>query len=393
MIETTARMQSQSFAVGEHSMGAGRRRFLTGLGFAAAGAAMASPAIADPAPDVEWRLTSSFVSSLDLIYGAAETLSKAVLDLTDGHFSIKVAPAGEIAPALEALEAVADGKAECAHTALAYYWGKDPSFVFASSTPFGMNARQHEAWLTEGGGGDLIDEFLADRKVFALPAGNTGGQMAGWFRKEIRTPQDLNGLKVRIGGFAGKIFQMLGAEPVAIPKDDIYGALESRSLDAFEWVGPYDDEKFGDRKEGPKQVVSKVAPYYYYPGWWKGGFQLHLLVSRDKFEALPKPYQSALRAGAAIANASVLARYDASNPGALKRLVVGGAELRLFPQDVMEACYKTANDLYGQLGADNPRFKKIADSYMAFRADQYLWWQVAEYSFDNFMIRQRRGKS
>jgi TRAP-type mannitol/chloroaromatic compound transport system substrate-binding protein len=393
MIETTARMQSQSFAVGEHNMGAGRRQFLTGLGFAAAGAAMASPSIADPAPDVEWRLTSSFVSSLDLIYGGAETLSKAVLDLTDGHFSIKVAPAGEIAPALEALDAVADGKADCAHTALAYYWGKDPSFVFASSTPFGMNARQHEAWLTEGGGGDLIDEFLADRKVFALPAGNTGGQMAGWFRKEIRAPQDLSGLKVRIGGFAGKIFQTLGAEPVAIPKDDIYGALESRSLDAFEWVGPYDDEKFGDRKEGPKQVVSKVAPYYYYPGWWKGGFQLHLLVSRDKFEALPKSYQSALRAGAAIANASVLARYDAANPGALKRLVVGGAELRLFPQDVMEACYKTANDLYGQLGADNPRFKKIADSYLAFRSDQYLWWQVAEYSFDNFMIRQRRAKS
>ena len=136
-----------------------------------------------------------------------------------------------------------------------------------------------------------------------------------------------------------------------------------------------------------------MAPYYYYPGWWKGGFQLHLLVSRDKFEALPKPYQSALRAGAAIANASVLARYDAANPGALKRLVVGGAELRLFPQDVMEACYKTANDLYGQLSADNPRFKKIADSYLAFRSDQYLWWQVAEYSFDNFMIRQRRAKS
>ena len=374
-------------------MGAGRRQFLTGLGSAAAGGAMASPAIADPAPDVEWRLTSSFVSSLDLIYGGAETLSKAVLDLTDGHFVIKVAPAGEIAPALEALDAVADGKAECAHTALAYYWGKDPSFVFASSTPFGMNARQHEAWLSEGGGGDLIDEFLADRKVFALPAGNTGGQMAGWFRKEIRTPQDFTGLKVRIGGFAGKILQTLGADPVAMPKDGVYGALEGGTLDAFEWVGPYDDEKFGDRKDGPKQVVSKVAPYYYYPGWWKGGMQMHLVVSKDKFDALPKPYQSALRAGAAIANASVLARYDAANPGALKRLVVAGAELRLFPQDVMEACYKTANDLYGQLSADNPRFKKIADSYLAFRSDQYLWWQVAEYSFDNFMIRQRRAKS
>jgi len=374
-------------------MAAGRRQFLSGLGFAAAGAAMASPAIADSTPDVEWRLTSSFVSSLDLIYGGAETLSKAVLDLTDGHFAIKIAPAGEIASALEALDAVADGKAECAHTALAYYWGKDPSFVFASSTPFGMNARQHEAWLSEGGGGDLIDEFLADRKIFALPAGNTGGQMAGWFRKEVRTPQDFSNLKVRIGGFAGKILQTLGAEPVGMPKDGVYGALEGGTLDAFEWVGPYDDEKFGDRKDGVRQVVSKVAPYYYYPGWWKGGMQMHLVVSKDKFEALPKPYQSALRAAAAIANASVLARYDAANPGALKRLVVGGAELRLFPQDVMEACYKTANDLYGQLSADNPRFKKIADSYLAFRSDQYLWWQVAEYSFDNFMIRQRRAKS
>src|SRR6202453_5081196 len=237
MIETTARMQSQSFAVGEHSMGAGRRQFLTGLGFAAAGEAVASPAIADPTPDVEWRLTSSFVSSLDLIYGGAEMLSKAVLDLTDGHFSIKVAPAGEIAPALEALDAVADGKAECAHTALAYYWGKDPSFVFGSSTPFGMNARQHEAWLSEGGGGDLIDEFLADRKVFALPAGNTGGQMAGWFRKEIRTPQDFTGLKVRIGGFAGKILQTLGAEPVALAKGGVYGALGGGTREAFEGGG------------------------------------------------------------------------------------------------------------------------------------------------------------
>ena len=374
-------------------MDAGRRHFLAGLGFAAAGTAVASPAIADPAPDVEWRLTSSFVSTLDLIYGGAETLSKAVLDLTDGHFTIKVAPAGEIAPALDALDAVADGRAECAHTALSYYWGKDPSFVFGASAPFGMNARQHEAWLAEGGGGALIDEFLADRKVFALPAGNTGGQMAGWFRKEIRDPKDFTGLKVRIGGFAGKILQTMGAEPVSMPKDAIYGALEGGTLDAFEWVGPYDDEKFGDRKDGPKQVVSKVAPNYYYPGWWKGGMQLHLVVSKEKFDALPKSYQAALRAAAAIANASVLAKYDTANPGALKRLVVGGAELRLFPQEVMEACYKTANDLYGQLAADNPRFKKIADSFLAFRSDQYLWWQVAEYSFDNFMIRQRRAKT
>jgi len=121
--------------------------------------------------------------------------------------------------------------------------------------------------------------------------------------------------------------------------------------------------------------------------------QLHLIVSREKFDALPKSYQAAFRAAAASANASMQAKYDAANPNALKRLVVGGAELRLFPQDVLEACYKTANDLYAHLSNYNANFKKIADSYMAFRGDQYLWWQVAEYSFDNFMIRQRRGKS
>lgn len=370
-----------------------RRRVLAGLGLAAAGAPLASSARAEGTPDVEWRLTSSFTPNLDLIYGGAETFARTLADLTDGRFRIKISPAGEIAPALEALEAVSSGKADCAHTALSYYWTKDPSFIFASSTPFGMNARQHNAWLAEGGGGDLVDDLLSDRKLFALPAGNTGGQMAGWFRKEIKSAQDLTGLKVRIGGFAGKVLQTLGAEPVSMAKDAIYPALEAGTLDAFEWVGPYDDEKLGDRKEGPRQAISKVAPNYYYPGWWKGGMQLHLAVSREKYDALPKPFQSALRAAAATANASVLTKYDAANPAALKRLVVGGAEARLFPQDVMEACYKTANDLYAQLAGDDARFKKLWDSYRNFRDDQYLWWQVAEYSFDNFMIRQRRSRS
>ncbi len=374
-------------------MSAGRRQFVAGMGLAAAGLSLARPAIAQAAPDVQWRLTSSFQPSLDLIYGGAQNFAKILSDLTDGHFNVTVSPAGEIAPALEALDAVSNGTVECAHSALHYYWSKDPAFVFGSSTPFGMNARQHAAWLQEGGGGALIDDLLSDKKVFALPAGNTGGQMAGWFRKEIRTASDFQGLKIRLGGFAGKVFQMLGAEPVAMARDAVYGALESGVLDVMEWVGPYDDEKFGERKDGDKLNLSKVAPYYYYPGWWKGGMQLHLIVATDKFDALPKSYQAAFRAAAAQANASVQAKYDAANPGALKRLVVGGAELRLFPQDVIEACFKTANDLYTQLGADNASFKKIADSYMAFRSDQYLWWQVAEYSFDNFMIRERRSKS
>ena len=254
-----------------------------------------------------------------------------------------------------------------------------------------MNTRQHSAWLEEGGGGELINELLSERGVFAIPGGNTGGQMAGWYRKEIRSSQDFSGLKVRIGGLAGKIFQTLGAEPVTMPKDGILSALEFGNLDAFEWVGPYDDEKFGDKREGSKTVISKVAPYYYYPGWWKGGMQLHFIFSKQKFDALPKSYQAAVRAAARMANTSMLERYDANNPAALRRLAIAGAQLRLFPQDASEACFKTATDLYAQLSGENPQFKKVADAYFAFRADQYLWWQVAEYSFDNFMIRQRRS--
>jgi TRAP-type mannitol/chloroaromatic compound transport system substrate-binding protein len=366
-------------------MSIGRRQFLSVL-TATAAAGVAAPALADSNPDIEWKVTSSFNPSLDLIYGGGDTLAKALADLTDGHFKLKISQAGEIAPAGEALDAVASGKADAAHTALSYAWGQDPSFIFATSTPFGMNARQHTAWLREGGGSALIDELLADHNALGLAAGNTGGQMAGWFRKELRNLQDLQGLKMRVGGFAGKVFQTLGANAVSMPRETVYNALQSGSLDMFEWVGPYDDEKFG-------QPIAKVAPNYYYPGWWKGGMQLHLVVSKEKFEALPKPYQAALRAAAAIADGAMLARYDAANPAAVKRLVVAGASLRLFPQDVLEACYKTASDLYDQLSSDNPRFKKTADSYLAFRSDQYLWWQVEEYSFDNFMIRQRHAKT
>ncbi len=372
-------------------MRAGRRQFLAALG-AASASALAKPALAQSAPEIAWKMTSSFQPTLDLIFDGAKRLAQTLAELTDGKFTIAVSPAGEIAPALEALDAVHDGRAECAHTALHYFWGKDPSFIFGSSTPFGMNARQHGAWLQQGGGGELIDGLLEASKAFALPAGNTGGQMAGWFRKEVHSAEDLRGLKIRIGGFAGKVLQNLGAEPATVPKDAVYGALESGALDVFEWAGPYDDEKFGDRKEGAKQVVAKVAPFYYYPGWWKGGMQLHLVVAREKFDALPKLFQAALRAAAASANASIQEKYDAANPAALKRLVIGGAELRLFPQEIIEACYRTANELYAQLGAENAAFKKLADSYFAFRSDEYLWWQVAEYSFDNFMIRQRRAK-
>ena len=369
-----------------------RRRLVMGLG-AAAGLAVAAPAVANPNPEVRWRLASAFQPSFDFLFGGAQTFAQSLSDTTDGQFTVAVSAAGEIAPALEALDAVADGKAECAHTALSYSWNREPAYIFGTGAPFGLNGRQQSAWLQEGGGGELIDKLLGERNLMALPLGDTGAQMAGWFRKEIRSPADLTGLKVRIGGFAGKVFQALGAVPVAVPKDGIIEALSKGTLDAFEWVGPYDDEKFGDLTDGVRQPISKVAPYYYYPGWWKGDMQLHLVVARDKFMGLPKPYQASFRAAAALANGSVRPKYDAANPGAVKRLVVGGAQLRLFSQEVLEACFRKAAELYAELTEQNPNFKTMANSYMAFRSDEYLWWQVAEYSFDNFMIRERRAKS
>ena len=372
-------------------MPASRRQFITRAGVIAAGATVAAPALADASPDVHWTLTSAFQPGLDLIVGGAESFARALSDMTDGHFTVSIHPPGDIASAVDALDAVANGKAECAHTALAYSWNKDPAYTFGSGAPFGMNARQHSAWLQDGGGNALIDELLADRGLIAAPLGDTGGQMAGWFRKEVHRASDFAGMKVRIGGFAGKVFETFGATAVTLPKDGILEALAKGSLDAFEWVGPYDDEKFSAAEDG-SGAISKVAPYYYYPGWWKGEMQLHLVIGNEKFSSLPKSYQAALRAAAAVGNESVRSKYDAANPGALKRLVVGGAQLRLFSQDILEACYKSTNDLYAQLGQENPRFKKIADSYMSFRADEYLWWQVAEYSFDNFMIRERRAK-
>jgi TRAP-type mannitol/chloroaromatic compound transport system substrate-binding protein len=357
-----------------------RREFIKVAGIGAASAAIASPAIAQSSPEIKWRLTSSFPKSLDTIYGAAEVFSKAVAEATDNRFQIQVFSAGEVVPGLQALDAVSNGTVEMAHTAAYYYVGKDPTFALGTSVPFGLNSRMQTAWLQIGGGAQLFDEFLKKYNVVALAAGNTGCQMGGWFRKEIKTPADLNGLKMRIGGFAGKIMAKLGVVPQQVAGGDIYPALEKGTIDAAEWVGPYDDEKLG---------FQKVAPYYYYPGFWEGGPTLHNLVNVAKWEALPANYKSLIKTASSLANETMQARYDAYNPAALKRLVAGGTKLQPFSTAVLDAASKAANEIYAETSASNPSFKKIYDHMVAFRNDQYLWWQVAEYAFDSYQIRNR----
>lgn len=363
-----------------------RRSFITKAalgGSAAAGAAvLGAPAIAQTAPKLTWRVTSSFPKALDTIFGAAETMSKFVSEATDGNFTLQVFPAGELVPGLEAADAVSSGTVEACHTVPYYFWGKDPTYALGAAVPFGLNARMMNAWWYYGGGIDMMNGFYATQNLIAFPAGNTGVQMAGWYRKEINSVADLQGLKMRIGGFAGKVIEKLGVVPQQIPGGDIYPALEKGTIDAAEWVGPYDDEKLG---------FYKVAPYYYYPGWWEGGPSIATMINLAKWNELPKTYQAILKTGCALANTDMLASYDWKNPTALKSLVAGGAQLRPLPQDVLAAAFDAAKATYAEVSASNETFRQVKASQDAFRADAYLNAQIAEYNYDVFMMAQQQA--
>jgi TRAP-type mannitol/chloroaromatic compound transport system substrate-binding protein len=358
-----------------------RRHFLQAAGIAAAATAVAKPAIAQPTPELRWRLTSSFPKSLDTIYTAAEIFSKAVAEATDNKFQIQVFSAGEIVPAIAAADAVQNGTVEMCHTSSYYYFGKDPTFAFGTAVPFGLNARMQNAWMYHGGGMELMNAFYKKYNIIGFPAGNTGAQMGGWFRKEIKDAADMRGLKMRIGGFAGTVIAKLGVVPQQIPGGDIYTSLERGTIDAAEWVGPYDDARLG---------FQKVAPYYYYPGWWEGGPMIHNFINLDKWNSLSPAYRSLIRTASSLANEWMVAKYDAVNPPALKKMLAEGVvQFRQFPASVMDASLKAALEIYGEVSARNPDFKKIWDHLLAFRNDAYLWWRVAEYTYDDFLIRNK----
>ncbi|MFG1358024.1 TRAP transporter substrate-binding protein [Xanthobacter pseudotagetidis] len=360
-----------------------RRAFVGASAATLASGGLAAPAIAQSQPQVKWRLTSSFPRSLDTIYGTAQMFARFVAEATDGAFQIQTFPAGEIVPGLQALDSVSTGAVDCAQTATYFYSGKDPTLAFGTGVPFGFNSRQQHSWWFFGGGAEIINGVLAKYNVTSIPMGNSGCQMGGFFRKELNDVADLKGLKFRIGGIGGQVLAKLGVVPQQIAPGDVFPALERGSIDAAEFVGPYDDEKLG---------LVKVAKYYYYPGWWEGGAMLHLVVNAQKWAALPKHYQAIVRNAAEAANNWMLAKYDSVNPPALRRLVQQGVELRPFPAPIMEAGYKAAQDLYAELAASNAAFKQALDSMNAIRADQLVWWQIAEYAFDGFNIRTR-GKS
>jgi TRAP-type mannitol/chloroaromatic compound transport system substrate-binding protein len=356
-----------------------RRSFLKGAGLTAA-ATVAAPAVAQSMPEVRWRLTSSFPKSLDTIFGTAQTLARYLAEASDNKFQIQTFAAGEIVGGLQALDAVQTGAVECAHTPTYFYFGKEPSLAFGTGVPFGLNARQQHSWWHFAGGKEIVNEVLTRFNAISFACGNSGTQMGGFFRKEIKEVSDFSGLKFRIGGLGGLVLAKLGVVPQQIAGGDVFPALERGTLDAAEFVGPYDDEKLG---------LSQVAKYYYAPGWWEGGAMLHLVVNLQKWNELPKHFQSILFQACEAANNWMLAKYDAVNAPALRRMVGAGVELRTFTQPVMEAALKAANELYAEQSAKNADFKKAYDSMVAYRSEVLPWWQLNEYAYDTFMIRTR----
>jgi TRAP-type mannitol/chloroaromatic compound transport system substrate-binding protein len=364
-----------------------RRKFLKAAGVAGVGTAapaMAAPAIAQASPELNWRMPVSWPKSLDTLYGGAEQFAKYVSEATDGRFQIRPVLGDERIPALEVTEAVSNGTVEACHTAPYYMWAKDPAFAFGCAVPFGLNGRMQNAWWLEGAGESQMNAFYAKYNLYGLLAGNTMAQMGGWFRKEINTIDDLKGVKMRIGGFAAQVISKLGVAPQQLPGTDIYPAFEKGTIDAAEWVGPHDDEKLG---------LHKVAKFYYYPGWWEGGAMIHVQVNKDKWEELPKTYQAILKAAAAQAHNYTMGRYDALNPVALKKILATGTQLRPFSEAILDACFKAANEVYAEISAKNDDFKKLWDSVKDFRADQYLWLQLADNTYDNYMMIQQRKKT
>jgi len=357
-----------------------RRNFIATAGVGLAAAPLAAPAIAQDKPEIKWRLASSFPKSLDTIYGGADVLSKTLSDLTDGKFQIQVFPSGELVPGLQALDATQNGTVEASHTVAYYYVGKDPTFAIGSSIPFGLNARQQNAWLYHGGGNDLLNTFFANYGVVGFPGGNTGTQMGGWFRSEVKSLADLKGLKMRIAGLAGRIVEKIGVVPQQIAGGDIYPALERGTIDATEWVGPYDDEKLG---------FYQVAKFYYYPAFWEGGPTVHFLFNKDKYEGLPDSYKKALAVATEFANFNMLALYDVKNIAAIRSLVGKGVQLRPLPRDVLDAAYVESFKLYDELSASNANWKAIYEPWKKFRGEAYQWFRVAEYTYDSYVYAQQ----
>lgn len=353
-----------------------RRIFVNGAGLAGVLATGMAPAVVHAQANIRWRLASAFPKSLDTLFGVNDVFAKKLSELTGGKFQVTTHAAGELMPAFGVIDGVQAGTVEMCNTAPYYHFGKDETFAIGCAIPFGLNSRQMTAWMYEGNGLKLTREFYRGYNIVNFPMGNTGAQMGGWFRKDIKSLADFKGLKFRVGGFAGKVVERIGGVPQNIPGGEIYQSLEKGTIDAAEWVGPYDDFKLG---------FYKVAQNYAYPGWWEGGPQVDFYINNKAFDGLSAEYKAIIEAASAFAHVNMQAKYDARNPAALKQLVAAKTKLMPFPKAVMDAAFKESMAVYSELSNSNPAWKKVYSDYSSFLRDQNLWFRFTEGQFDRYM--------
>jgi TRAP-type mannitol/chloroaromatic compound transport system substrate-binding protein len=353
---------------------AGAAALAAGATGACAGPGEGGPAV-QTTRNVVWRLASSFPRGLDALYGSAERLAAKLEALTEGRFRVRPYAAGEIVPALQVLDAAQQGTVQVGHSAGYYYTGKNEALAFDTCVPFGLTSRQQSAWLYEGGGLDLMREVYADFGVITFPAGNTGAQMGGWFKREIHGVAELRGLKMRIPGMGGAVMNHLGVTVQVLGGSEIYPALERGAIDATEWVGPYDDEKLG---------FQNAASFYYYPGWWEPGPSMSFMVNRQAWDQLPSAYQEAFEVAAVYAMNGTQTIYDHRNPEALERLIAGGTQLRRYPDDIMTAAQTATQEILSQAASRDAGYRKIYDAYLQFREDSFRWFGTSEQEYARF---------
>ncbi|MGF1527270.1 MAG: TRAP transporter substrate-binding protein [Candidatus Competibacterales bacterium] len=350
-----------------------RRDFITSASAGTLGAAVAAPAIAQS--KVRWKMVTTWPKNFPGLGTGAEYLAELIGEMSGGRLEVRVYGGGELVPPLEAFDAVSGGTAEMGHGA-AYYWkGKSEASQFFAAVPFGLNAQEMNGWLYHGGGLELWREVYGQFGLMPLVAGNTGVQMGGWFNKEINNLEDIKGLKMRIPGLAGEVLRRAGGTPVLLPGGEIYQALESGTIDATEWVGPYNDLAFG---------LHRAAKYYYYPGWHEPGTTIETFVNQAAFDQLPADLQAIVRGAAQAANTDMLAVFTARNNQALQTLIEDhGVELRQFPEEVLSRLKSLADEVVAEVAEQDAMAKKVFESFAAFRSQAIAWHDVSERAYLN----------
>lgn len=328
-----------------------------------------------PRQTFKWRMVTTWPKNLPGLGTAPERMAGVIDRMSNGRLKITVYGAGEIVPALGVFEAVSLGNVEMGHGA-AYYWkGKVPEAQFFTAVPFGLTAQEMNGWLHYGGGMALWEELYAKYNLIPMAGGNTGVQMAGWFNKEINSLDDIQGMKMRIPGLGGEVFERAGGTAVNLPGGEIFTSLQTGVIDATEWVGPYNDLAFG---------LHQVAKYYYYPGWQEPGPTLEVIVNKAAFDRLPPDLQAIVRAASRMMNEDMLSEYTARNNAALRELVdKHGVEVRRLPDDVIAELRRISDQIVSEIPGDDPLANRIYESYKQFRSNVAAYHEISERAYIN----------